>query len=529
MLLRESTQEAAMSVVEKLIVTNRSALKCKYGTALAKIDLALGQLIAADAARGLTTKCVALDDAAALARAGGKPVPSELDDAACKRALDKLAAHYQPDYVVILGAPDVVPHVRLTNPTDDEDPSVPSDLPYACDEPFSRDARKFLSPRRVVGRLPDLAGAKGATGLDPGYLVRQLRRAAKWKSRPRSAYESHFGLSTHKWRRSTALSLANLYGGGSALLTSPPDGPTWKSSLLARRVHFINCHGGPRDWLFYGEGAGRQPSAHDSRHLDAKRAIADGTVIAAECCYGAELYDPTPAEPRGICSAYLDLGAHAFMGSTTIAYGPSSGNGYADLICQYFLERVLRGASTGRALLEARQRYLQAAAELDDTDLKTIAQFHLLGDPSIHPVERAPHALVDSAAFSAAFASQRAKRAQRLGRRMWLLRSASMLDAGMSWVAARGRFQGGARVGATLRAAAEEEGLVRTRLYSHRLRDPIGRRLARELGARDTTWVHALVGGRLAEPPADGTPDVVKIVALVRGREIVSLRKLEAR
>ena len=118
-------------------------------------------------------------------------------------------------------------------------------------------------------------------------------------------------------------------------------------------------------------------------------------MVAAECCYGAELYDPAVADGHaGICNTYLAEGAYGFFGSSTIAYGPPEGNGQADLICQYFLERVLPGASLGRAALEARQRFVRAGTRCSiRSDLKTLAQFSLLGDPSIHPVGRAPNAL----------------------------------------------------------------------------------------------------------------------------------------
>jgi hypothetical protein len=47
---------------------------------------------------------------------------------------------------------------------------------------------------------------------------------------------------------------------------------------------------------------------------------------------------------------------------------------------------MLDGASLGRAALIARQRFVQQTAELDPVDLKTLGQFNLLGDPSVHPV-----------------------------------------------------------------------------------------------------------------------------------------------
>ena len=89
-----------------------------------------------------------------------------------------------------------------------------------------------------------------------------------------------------------------------------------------------------------------------------------------------------------ICQSYLAQGAYGFLGSTTIAYGPARGNGAADLITQYFLIEVHKGASIGRAMLDARLEYVRQSAEMDPIDLKTLAQFCLYGDPSVHPVER---------------------------------------------------------------------------------------------------------------------------------------------
>lgn len=151
--------------------------------------------------------------------------------------------------------------------------------------------------------------------------------------------------------------------------------------------HFINCHGAPADPQFYGEKKGSFPVAHHSPVLATK--ISQGTVVTAECCYGAELYDSTLAFDPGICISYLDAGAIGFMGSTTIAYGPADSNGSADLICRFFLDRVRKGASLGRALLEARLQFVKTGTPLSPVDLKTLGQFLLLGDPSLRAVSAA--------------------------------------------------------------------------------------------------------------------------------------------
>jgi len=176
-----------------------------------------------------------------------------------------------------------------------------------------------------------------------------------------------------------------VFGDSDALNLAPPSGPAFSAKALAPLAHFINCHGGQSDPTFFGEKGNSQPVSLTSDSIAKK--IKPGTVAAVECCYGAELYDlVTLSVAMPICQRYLNRGAYGFFGSSTIAYGPEEGNGAADLITQYFLLALLEGASLGRAALTARQRFVEQVGELDPVDLKTLGQFNLLGDPSIHPV-----------------------------------------------------------------------------------------------------------------------------------------------
>ncbi len=113
-------------------------------------------------------------------------------------------------------------------------------------------------------------------------------------------------------------------------------------------------------------------------------------MVAAECCYGGMLYDPAEAKGvAGFVDAYLGAGVYGYCASTNTSYGPSDHNNMADLICRFFLEHVLSGCSLGRAMLQARQDYVFTRSTLNPVDLKTLAQFNLYGDPSLHPVARA--------------------------------------------------------------------------------------------------------------------------------------------
>jgi len=522
-----------MPRVDKLIVTNLSRLRSKYSFGWPRVQDALHALIRADATRGLTTLVVGLDDTRAVRRHGLAPVTDIEDHRRHKRVIDGLWHAYRPDYLMILGAIDVVPHQDLRNPAydppDDDDKWAWGDLPYACDAPYSRDPSDFRAPSRVLGRLPDLNG-RG----DAGYLVRLLGIAARYRRRAREDYQPHFGLSTRSWVNSTALSLKNLFGSAEALNVSPPKGPRWSQAALRRRIHFINCHGAAADTWFYGENAREtdQPRALSALLLGRGRRVVEGTVVAAECCYGAELYDvrETGGQP-GICNTYLYHGAYGFFGSSTVAYGPPDGNGSADLLCQYFLERVLRGASLGRAVLEARQQFVRAASVLDPVDLKTLAQFSLMGDPSVHPIGRAPHAMVQSRAWTRIFHDRDGGAQTRRSRREWIVRHALAAQAVVGATRRRRAQRPPAKTRDALARAAREAGARALRFSSHEVIDPARGRIKTRLGEkRSPATVQVVIGStRVArEGRYDRRGRAVIVLATMEGGRITGMRRVDA-
>lgn len=367
---------------DKLIIANRSAMQTKYGPAgLASVQAALQRLLQADAGRGLQTRILYIDDTVQMTAVGGVPVVAPSDERGAKAAVDAAFIALDPDYVVLLDGPDVVPHITLNAIAglNDGDANIPSDLPYASNAGWSRQASSYLSITRVVGRIPAAEGDP-----DANNLARLIDAAAAHQPRTASHFQRPFAMSADVWQVSTQLSLSATFGPGTPLSVSPSDGHPAIDADLRRLAHFVNCHGAQADPRFYGQRGANYPVAMESSRVAPN--ISPGAVVAVECCYGAELYNHTLiAIDPPICISYLLNGGIAFLGSTNIAYGPASTNGQADLLTQYFLQEVLANSSTGAALLLARQKFVQGQVMASPTNLKTVAQFLLLGDPSILP------------------------------------------------------------------------------------------------------------------------------------------------
>jgi len=509
-------------VPDKVVITNVGALRSKYGAAgWRRVKAALSALVKAYRKGGIVTRVVAIDDLATMRSFRARPVTSVLNCRQNKDAIDAVFKALHPDYLMLFGSIDVIPHQDLLNPAfeagDDDDRHAWGDLPYACDAPYARTITSFVGPTRVVSRLPDQSGAT-----DPSHVVKLLGTASRWKCRDATAYQPGFGLTAYEWRRSTELSVTNVFGAAARLRTSPKAGPLFARAEFGARAHFINCHGGDVDPQFYGQKGKTYPVALTSRSMAGR--VTEGTVCAAECCYGGQLYaDVKLGVALPICQSYLTQAAYAYFGSTTIAYGPSDGNGAADLLTQRFLIEILRGASVGRAALAARQSYVSSVGEMDPVDLKTLAQFCVYGDPSVQPV-KAVTPTGRPKSTEAAVAS----RAGRKERRAKLASTGRWLQAEKPTAGSRATH---ARVSRAVRRVlgglAREAGLRKTRSTTYNVKRHRAVRSGKGMAQPDR--YHLIVGESSANRTAKPIVDKVVVVAKQVGAHIVGYRIYYAR
>ena len=380
----------------KLSVTVRSSLERKYDSASLKLlDRAVTDWIAHDRKRGVKTIHVAVDDAPAMKKLGVPAIKGTTTASRIKSAIDALWERLTPDYLVLFGGDEIVPHFVVANPSydvsGDDDKEVPTDNPYASSRPFSASKpSSYLIPDRVVGRIPDMIEDG-----DPSWFVDYLATATHWTPEAPGTFDKAYTICASPWKAAGRACVEYLGKNPSILLVSPPDED--KSAAprrqLASRLHMIKCHGSPLDPRFFGQREDWYPPALFSGTL--KPRLKPGTVAAAMCCYGAQVFSPSDkaaAVPGAwpLASTYLRGGAPGFVGSTMIAWVGDKTMVCADWIAAGYLKSVLGGASIGRAFLEAKQDYVrwisEQGASPDRADEKTLIEFVLLGDPSIQPV-----------------------------------------------------------------------------------------------------------------------------------------------
>lgn len=381
----------------KLIVTLRQNLAAKYSAAdLASLNKLIKAWIQADAKRGITSRYVALDDAVGMKKLNAAALTGTPTAQKVKRKIDQLWKSLAPDYLVLLGAQDVVPMFEVPNPSydpkGDDDTVVPTDNPYACSAPFlDGDINSYLVPDRVVGRIPDMVGD---SSLD--WFASYLATATTHVPQPAGHYADLYAICCDEWRRAGEETAQYLGHPKSALLVTPPvdNAASQAQAALPRTLHAIKCHGARLDPNFYGQKGAAYPVALFSGTLAAN--LSPGTLAAAMCCYGAQVYHPQDpaAQQNGawpIASTYLRKGAVGFAGATMIAWVGLDTMLCADWIVAQYLKSAATGASIGRALLEAKQDFLRWLAQQGQSpglaEQKTLIEFVLLGDPALHPVQ----------------------------------------------------------------------------------------------------------------------------------------------
>lgn len=391
-----------------VIVSSRARLTHVFGKeGFGRVDAAL-QTLALNASlnTGMKSTVLYVDEASTLTPFGLAPVEAtQAWD--IKLLIGQLATYLQAKEqslgaLLIVGGAQVIPFHHLPNPTDDADPDIPSDNPYATPD------ENYFVPEWPVGRLP--CGVER----DPASLIHALEMAAtahrQEATQPTSrSWFRRFWAWVQRWAlfnparpslgyaadvwKEASIAVFNQIGRPRDLLTCPPADSSWFpiKQLAPSHLSYFNLHGiedGP-DW--YGQ-RGRDDLASQAyeeypvalRPTDVVNSGRAPVIVFSEACYGANILNKRVEE--AMCLRFLECGSRALVGSTKIAYGsvttPLIG---ADLLGRLFWQNLNAGLPVGEALRRAKLHMAQTMHDrqgfLDGEDQKTLISFVLYGDP----------------------------------------------------------------------------------------------------------------------------------------------------
>ena len=290
----------------------------------------------------------------------------------------------KPKYLLVIGDDKSVDSMHWPSPcyvldengvcVGDRDKIVDSDLPYATllTQPPQNGQRWYnydFDQAVRVGRVP--ASASDGFAAACTYLSHNLNS--------RLNKNASFALSAQVWE----VASQSVYTPPSGqVLTSPPivlkDFSTQSIQNYCSGeqpgILYFNLHGSDSTQLWYGQ---ENSYAGCIQTFSADCLPQSGSyTLASEACYGAK-----PNDPTGILCRALTNGCVNFVGSRQIAYGGIRQLSNADILTKEYLRCVTDGISAGDAFVSSLKKLMQSD-DIKDTELKTMSEFALYGDPS---------------------------------------------------------------------------------------------------------------------------------------------------
>jgi hypothetical protein len=352
-----------------LVISSKGQLIDKYGEdGFNQIEQKINDYKQALNDVGLTGHLIYVDDENCLSPYELNPVDAK-DAIKIKELIDDLDKKLVPSTFLILGGHSIIPFHIIDNPCgDDGDTQVYSDNPYA-----SRD-EDILIPERYLGRLPDDSSTNAT------FIISLLETIT---SRIKRAKKSSFGLSAKVWTEASEHVYDTIKYGEELKLSPPVLNNNLQIDWINDKGYFyFNLHGSEDTQNWYGQEGSRYPVAFSPDNL--ANANVENAVICTEACYGANIIGKSVDE--AISLKFLERKAACFVGSTKIAYGPSSPPSTdADLIVLKFYEHIKEGLTFGEAFLKAKQDFasetIRMNGSLDKTGEKTLLEYVMFADP----------------------------------------------------------------------------------------------------------------------------------------------------
>ena len=277
----------------------------------------------------------------------------------------------RPKYLFIIGDESVMNVGEWENQAGDYDETVFGDLPYLVldgTSPWEGQDFNFKDSLRV-GRLPNSADD------DCDSFCSYFEYAAEHIGK--TGVVKPYGLSALVWEAESQEEFSRISKNDvetSPNFTLEHHGCGYQAANLL----YFNLHGSENSPCWFGQDGSEYPPAFSPELICAAETP---DYIGVEACYGAQYGDGLETADSILLTS-LHNGCLSFLGSSKIAYGTSEPEGScADIVVGNFISGIASGKCAGDAFAAGLQK-LAGQSQLDDTDIKTIAEFSLYGDPS---------------------------------------------------------------------------------------------------------------------------------------------------
>ena len=288
-------------------------------------------------------------------------------------ALTKITQMASPKYIFILGNEKIIDVMSWEDKTKDDD-DIESDFCYTTldlTSPWERKKYDFSNMFRV-GRLPVYHNETFEEF--KSYFDSVISAADGF------GCKKNYGLSALVWQKESDHEY-NTFANGNVDV-SPDITLSNVSNRFSENTNtfYFNLHGSNQTEYWYGQQGKSYPQAFAPNILNG---ISSPFIIAVEACYGAR-YTGGLTYKNSILLSAITHKCISFLGSSRIAYGrPSPPGSCADDIVGEFLRQVSNGEPVGDAFIAGMKKIVSSSNTLDDSEVKTIAEFNLYGDPSI--------------------------------------------------------------------------------------------------------------------------------------------------
>lgn len=274
-------------------------------------------------------------------------------------------------YLFILGNEDIIEFKVWENLSSDNDENVTSDFVYTVlneTSPWNGVKYDFDKSLRV-GRIPTWKGESFSQFST--YFANAKNYIGNFSSiKP-------YGLSALVWQKESDDEFSVV---SNNKVDVSPD--VTKHNVEGRipsdsNLFLFNLHGSNETEFWYGQDGAQYPEAISPLNI---QNISSPNFIGVEACYGA-IYEKNRNASSSNVVAALNSKTVALLGSSRIAYGtPCPPGSCADVVVGEFIKQIAGGETAGDAHIAGLKQLCRG--QMDDSEIKTLCEFALYGDPS---------------------------------------------------------------------------------------------------------------------------------------------------